>query len=87
MLLIILGIVGLNSGSAYLPPLATTAIIIILISLGMIWLMRQKVGAKMVCETCVTEIAVPTVHCGPGILGPGETNSIVRVSMKVTQNM
>lgn len=52
IIVIILGIVGINVGSVYLPPLATTVLTIIFISLGMIWLMRQKVGAKLVCETC-----------------------------------
>jgi hypothetical protein len=73
MLAILFGVMGISVGSATLPPLVTTGITIIFISLGMIWLMRQKVGAKMVCETCGTEIVVPTVHCGPGILGPEES--------------
>lgn len=62
MLVIILGIVGINVGSVYLPPLAMTVITIIFISLGMIWLMRQKVGAKLVCETCGAKEPVPVVH-------------------------
>ncbi len=62
IIVIILGIVGINVGSVYLPPLATTVLTIIFISLGMIWLMRQKVGAKLVCETCKAEEAVPIVH-------------------------
>ena len=72
MLIIILGIVGINVGSAYLPPFVTTVMTIIFVSFGMIWLMRQKVGPKLICQTCGTKIAVPTVHCGPGILGPEE---------------
>lgn len=72
MIAIILGIVGIGVGSTTLPPLVTTIITLIFVSLGMVWLMRQKVGAKLVCEKCGTKIAVPTVHCGPGILGPEE---------------
>lgn len=72
MLVIILGILGVSVGSTTLPPLAMTVITLIFVSLGMIWLMRQKVRAKLDCEICGTEIAVPTVHCGPGILGPEE---------------
>jgi len=62
MLVIILGIVGINVGSVYLPPLAMTVITIIFISLGMIWLMRQKVWVKLVCETCGFKEPVPVVH-------------------------
>jgi len=72
ILLIILGILGISFGSTTLPPLVTFVITLIFISLGMIWLMRQKVGAKLVCGICGAEEAVPTVHCGPGILGPEE---------------
>lgn len=72
MLVIIFGVLGISFGSTTLPPLVTTVITLIFVSLGMVWLMRQKVEAKLVCETCGTKIAVPTVHCGPGILGPEE---------------
>ncbi|MFH1962175.1 MAG: hypothetical protein ABIJ30_04760 [bacterium] len=72
ILVIILGILGIGVGSITLPPLVTFVITLIFISLGMVWLMRQKVRAKLTCEKCGTKIAVPTVHCGPGILGPEE---------------
>lgn len=72
MIAIILGILGISVGSATLPPIATTGITLIFVSLGMVWLMKKKVGAKLVCEICGTEVAVPIVHCGPGILGPEE---------------
>jgi len=62
MLIIILGILGISVGSTTLPPLATTVMTLIFVSLGMMWLMRQKVGAKLVCEKCGAEEAVPKVH-------------------------
>ncbi|MBU4320994.1 MAG: hypothetical protein L6246_00105 [Thermodesulfovibrionales bacterium] len=62
MLAIILGIVGIGAGSVTLPPIVTAVITLIFISLGMIWLMRQKVGAKLVCETCGAKEPVPVVH-------------------------
>ncbi|MCG2771287.1 MAG: hypothetical protein L6277_04250 [Desulfobacterales bacterium] len=62
IIIIILGILGISVGSATIPPLATTVLTLILVSLGMIWLMRQKVGARLVCETCKAEEAVPVVH-------------------------
>lgn len=72
ILAIILGILGISVGSTTLPPLVTIIITLIFVSLGMVWLMRQKVGAKLVCGICGTGIGVPIVHCGPGILGPEE---------------
>ncbi|MCG2757133.1 MAG: hypothetical protein L6263_01695 [Desulfobacteraceae bacterium] len=62
MLIIILGILGISVGSTTLPPLATSVMTLVFVSLGMIWLMRQKVGAKLVCETCGAEESVPVVH-------------------------
>ena len=62
MLIIILGILGISVGSTTLPPLATSVMTLVFVSLGMIWLMRQKVGAKLVCETCGAEEPVPVVH-------------------------
>ena len=62
MLVVILGIAGINVGSVYLSPLATTVMTIIFVSLGMIWLMRQKVWVKLVCETCGFKEPVPVVH-------------------------
>ena len=55
MLIIIFLIFVISVGSATLPPLATTVLTLILVSLGMIWLMRQKVGAKLACEICGAE--------------------------------
>jgi len=72
MLIIILGILGIGVGSVIFPPPVIALITIVFVSLGLIWLMRQKVGARLVCVSCGTEIAVPTVHCGPGIPGPEE---------------
>lgn len=69
ILAIILGILGIGAGSIILPPIVTTVITLIFVSLGMVWLMRQKVGTRLVCGICGTEMAVPIVHCGPGILG------------------
>jgi len=62
MLIIILGILGIKVGSVYLSPLTTTLITLIFVSLGMIWLMRQKVGAKLLCEKCGAKEPVPKVH-------------------------
>lgn len=62
MLVIILGLLGVSVGSIIFPPLVTTAITLILVSLGMIWLMRQKIGAKLLCEICRAEEPVPVVH-------------------------
>ena len=62
MFAVILGILGISVGSATLPPLATTVITLVFVSLGIIWLMRQKVGAKLVCQICGAEEPVPVVH-------------------------
>ncbi|MBU2445579.1 MAG: hypothetical protein KJ666_08410 [Bacteroidetes bacterium] len=76
MLVIILGILGISAGSTTLSPLVTFVITLIFISLGMIWLIRQKVGAKLVCETCRVVEPVPIVHCGPGIVSGSETDKL-----------
>lgn len=50
MLVIILGILGINVGSVFLPPLVTTVITVIFVSVGMIWLIRQRKAANPVCD-------------------------------------
>lgn len=72
MLVIILGVLGITVGSVHFSPWVTTLITIVFVSLGFIWLIRQKVGARLVCVSCGTAMVVPTVHCGPGIPGPEE---------------
>jgi hypothetical protein len=72
MLVILFGILGIGVAAAHFPPQIMALMTIVFVSLGFIWLMRQKVGARLVCVACGTAMAVPTVHCGPGILGPEE---------------
>jgi hypothetical protein len=72
MLVIILGILGIGVGSVLFPPPVIALVTIVFVSLGLVWLMKQKVGARLVCVSCGTAMAVPTVHCGPGIPGPEE---------------
>jgi hypothetical protein len=76
MLVIILGILGIGAGSIILSPIATTVITLIFVALGMLWLMKQKVGAKLVCVLCGAEEPVPVVHCGPGIVSGSETDKL-----------
>ena len=62
ILVIILGILGISVGSTHLPPYVMAVVTLTFVSLGMLWLMRQKVGPKLVCETCGAKEPVPVVH-------------------------
>lgn len=62
MLVIMFGIMGINVGSVFLPPLITTVITIIFVSVGMIWIIRQKKTAKLVCVQYGAGQPVPKKH-------------------------
>lgn len=72
MLAIIVGILGVEVASVLLPPSITALMTVVFVSLGFTWLMKQKVGARLVCGSCGMEMEVLVVHCGPGIQGPDE---------------
>ena len=55
MLVIILGIMGIKVGSVFLPPIVTTVMTIIFVSIGMIWLLWQREVANPVCTQCCSE--------------------------------
>ncbi|MFQ6126931.1 MAG: hypothetical protein ACE5R6_20325 [Candidatus Heimdallarchaeota archaeon] len=84
MIGIILGILGIGVASTHFPPPAMALITIMFASLDLIWLMRQKVGARLVCVSCGAETAVLTVNCGLGIPEPEDGKHYYPCEVKVT---